>query len=91
MRKTVIVLFLLLLALPLPCQAQRFRGIEVFGGYSYLKDNIGSLINPAQNPFVLPSNDVGLNGWQASLTENATNWFGVWPDTVAGDNRDGHR
>jgi opacity protein-like surface antigen len=82
---TSVALFLLFAAAPLPCQAQPFQGTEVFGGYSFLRDNTSSSVDPfidclAQSFPVCDNrfgSNVGLNGWQAALTENVTKRLGV--------------
>jgi opacity protein-like surface antigen len=65
MRKLLFVASLLLL-LPLATQAQDKPKVEVFGGYSYLRtdDRI----------------DLDLHGWNASVTGNLNEWFGVKAD-----------
>jgi len=77
MRKTFLLLAILLIATPQAVQAQRFEGIEIFGGYSYLQNNLSSTYSPfyaARTPF---GSDFSLNGWQASITEKATDWLGI--------------
>ncbi|HET7100949.1 MAG TPA: hypothetical protein VFJ52_07360 [Terriglobia bacterium] len=78
MRKTFLLLVTLLLAAPQVVRAQRFEGIEFFGGYSYMKSDLsssfGALISPGPTA---PNGNFAMNGWQASITENATDWFGL--------------
>lgn len=88
MRKILWLAFLLPLFMPLPCRAQHLHGVEVFGGYSYLRDGISTTAQPVvcavapsapfnPCPTIFFGKDAGLNGWQASLTENATKSFGI--------------
>ncbi|HVB28624.1 MAG TPA: outer membrane beta-barrel protein [Terriglobia bacterium] len=77
MRKTLLLLVTLLVAVPQLARAQRFEGIEVFGGYSYLQNNLRSTYSPfyfSPTPF---GSNFALNGWQASITEKATPWLGL--------------
>lgn len=78
MQKTFLLLVTLLIAVPQVIKAQRFEGIEFFGGYSYLKSDLdipfATVTSPASDPF---TSDFGMNGWQASITENATDWLGL--------------
>jgi hypothetical protein len=77
MQKTFLLLVTLLIAVPQTIKAQRFQGIEFFGGYSYLQNNLSSTYSPF---YVTPTpfgNDFALNGWQASITEKATDWLGL--------------
>ena len=77
MQKTFLLLVTLLITVPQIVKAQRFQGVEFFGGYSYLQNNLSS----TYSPFYLPPTPVGsnfaLNGWQASITEKATDWLGL--------------
>ncbi len=58
--------FLFLLAIPLVAAAQtEYPPVEVFGGYSYLRAN---------------PEGFNLNGWNASVTGNITDWFGIEGD-----------
>jgi outer membrane protein OmpA-like peptidoglycan-associated protein len=59
-------LFLLLMLLAVPAFAQDYPKAELFGGYSYLRVNPGS---------GLPG--VNANGWNAALSGNVNDWFGV--------------
>jgi len=52
MRKHLVLPFLLLLLLP--ASAMAGGAADVFGGYSFLRENVGSGVN--------------LDGWNASLT-----------------------
>ena len=55
-----------LLAIPFAAFAQpEYPPAEVFGGYSYLKAN---------------PEDFNLNGWNASVAGNVTDWFGIEGD-----------
>ena len=77
MRRIFPLLGLLVFTMPHVAMAQRFQGLEIFGGYAYLKDNLSSTYSPfylTATPF---GNDFGINGWQASVTENATDWLGI--------------
>jgi len=65
MRKVLPAVSLLLL-IPLAAMAQdAYPRAEVFGGYSYFRANPDKL---------------NLNGWEASVAGNITNWFGVEGD-----------
>ncbi|HET7214161.1 MAG TPA: hypothetical protein VFL79_11270 [Terriglobia bacterium] len=77
MQKTFLLLVTLLIALPQAVKAQQIQGIEFFGGYSYLQNNLSSTYSPfylAPTPF---GSNFSLNGWQASITEKATDWVGL--------------
>jgi opacity protein-like surface antigen len=64
-RVFVCALFVLLLV-PLAAMAQPdYPAAEVFGGYSYFRAN---------------PEGFNLNGWNASLTGNITDWFGIEGD-----------
>lgn len=77
MQKTVLLFSFLVLAVPNALQAQGFRGIEVFGGYAYLRDNLRSTNSPFYPVAVPFGSNFSLNGWQASVTENAADWLGL--------------
>jgi opacity protein-like surface antigen len=78
MRNTCLLLITLLIALPQAARAQRFEGIEFFGGYSYMKSDLNPPFVFAVSPIPTASNsNFGMNGWQASITENATDWLGL--------------
>ncbi len=64
------VLFIasLLFSLPLATMAQEAPNVEVFGGYSYLRTEVGRALN----------ND--LHGWDASVAANLNKWFGIVVD-----------
>ena len=56
----------LLLLIPMAAMAQgEYPKAELFGGYSYFRAN---------------PDGFNLNGWNASVTANITNWFGVEGD-----------
>jgi opacity protein-like surface antigen len=56
----------LLLLIPMAALAQGgYPKAELFGGYSYFRAN---------------PDGINLNGWNASVTANITNWFGVEGD-----------
>jgi hypothetical protein len=77
MQKTFLLLVTLLFAVPQTIKAQQFQGIEFFGGYSYLQNNLSSTYSPF---YVTPTpfgSNFSLNGWQASITEKATDWLGL--------------
>ncbi|MCL5670961.1 MAG: hypothetical protein M1423_06665 [Acidobacteria bacterium] len=77
MQRTFLLLVTLLITLPQTVEAQQFQGIEFFGGYSYLQNNLSSTYSPfyiAPTPF---GSNFALNGWQASITEKATDWLGL--------------
>ncbi|MCL5005335.1 MAG: hypothetical protein M1404_02275 [Acidobacteria bacterium] len=77
MRRVVLLFGLLAFAMPQVALAQRFQGIEIFGGYAYLRDNLSSTYSPFYLSPTRFGNDFPLNGWQASVTENATDWLGI--------------
>lgn len=78
MRKTFLLLVTLFIAVPQVVRAQRFEGIEFFGGYSYVKSDLSSPFFFTTSPGPTASNgNFGMNGWQASITENATDWLGL--------------
>ena len=78
MRKTFLLLVTLLLAAPLVVKAQQFQGIEFFGGYSYMKSDLSSPFFFSPTPgATAPNSTFAMNGWQASITENATDWLGL--------------
>ena len=55
-----------ILVVPFAALAQpKYPAAEVFGGYSYLRAH---------------PEDINLNGWNASVTGNVTDWFGVEGD-----------
>jgi hypothetical protein len=65
MRKILFGVFLVMVA-PLAAMAQQeYPRAEVFGGYSYFRAN---------------PDGFNLNGWNASVTGNLTNWFGLEAD-----------
>jgi hypothetical protein len=64
MRKALFTSVLSLL-LPLPALAQEYPRVEVFGGYSYFRAN---------------PEGYNLNGWNASIAGNISNWFGIVGD-----------
>jgi hypothetical protein len=77
MRKLFLLLIMLLFAVPQLAKAQRFEGLEIFGGYSYMQNNLSSTTSPFYffpTPF---GSNFGLNGWQASVTEKAADWIGL--------------
>jgi hypothetical protein len=58
------VLILVLLLLPPAAAAQQAPKVELFGGYSYFRNEGGS----------------GLHGWNGSITANLNKWFGLVAD-----------
>lgn len=75
MQKSFLLFIALLLTIPQLARAQHFEGIEVFGGYSYLQDNLSSTYSPF---YVVPfGSNFSMNGWQASITEKAADWIGL--------------
>jgi len=84
-QKAVLLLCCVFFASTLACRAQRIPKVEVFGGYFHLGDALSSTTDPLISCLAQTSspcdnrfdNDVGLNGWQASLTENAKSWLGI--------------
>ncbi len=54
---------LIILSVPFAAMAQPgYPPVEVFGGYSYFRAN---------------PEEFNLNGWNASIAGNVTNWFGI--------------
>jgi opacity protein-like surface antigen len=53
----------LLVVVALPARAQNTPQLEVMGGYSYLRSDLSGA-------------DLGMHGWQGSVTENLNSWFG---------------
>lgn len=66
--RRVLCLFALVVIAALPAAAQAPKA-EVFGGYSYVRVNPGSGID-----------GINLNGWNASVTGNLNDWFGITGD-----------
>ncbi|MEJ2007180.1 MAG: hypothetical protein P8Z30_03335 [Acidobacteriota bacterium] len=77
MRKPCLLLVVLLFTLPQLARGQAIQGIEIFGGYSYLQNNLSTTYSPFYFPLTPFGSDFALNGWQASITEKATDWFGL--------------
>lgn len=77
MRKFFLVSTALLFVAPQIAYAQRLEGIEVFGGYSYLQNNLNSTVSPFYFPATTFGSNFALNGWQASVTEKAADWLGL--------------
>ena len=72
MKKAVVALALaILIAIPV-CAQDNYKA-EVFGGYQYTRINPGSGIS-GEN----------FNGWNASLTGNVNEWFGLTADFSGG-------
>ena len=67
MRRVLCILALVAVA-ALPAAAQGPKA-EVFGGYSYVRVNPGG-----------GDNGINLNGWNASVTGNLNDWFGITAD-----------
>ena len=57
----------LTVAVVLPAHAQETPQVELMGGYSYLRSDIGGV-------------DQGFNGWNGSITENLNHWLGGTAD-----------
>ncbi len=55
------------IALSLPVAAQETPKLEVFGGYSYLRQNVAGM-------------SFNLNGWNTSIAGNVTPWLGLVAD-----------
>ena len=62
MRKFMGLIALMALAI-IPAHAQTTPQVEIMGGYSYLRADMSGA-------------DIGLHGWNASLTENVNRWLG---------------
>ena len=78
MQKTFLLLATLLIAFPPFSMAQQFEGIEIFGGYSYMRTDLGSPFFYTTGPTpAAPNGKFTMNGWQASITEKATDWLGL--------------
>lgn len=77
MRKSFLLLVVLVFMLPQFARAQRFQGMEVSGGFSYLRDNLSSTYSPFYFPLTPFGRDFSLNGWQVSITEKAADWIGL--------------
>lgn len=77
MRNQFLLLITLLFTAPQLAKAQRLEGLEIFGGYSYLQNNLSSTNSPFYFPPTRFGSDFSLNGWQASITEKATSWLGL--------------
>lgn len=77
MRKAFLLLSALLLMLPQRANAQHLAGIEFYGGYSYLQNNLSTTYSPFYSPLTPFGADFALNGWQAGITEKATDWLGL--------------
>jgi len=57
----------LIVAAALPARAQDTPQVEIMGGYSYLRADMGGA-------------DLGIHGWRGSLTENVNHWLGGTAD-----------
>ena len=77
MWKPFLLFAALLIALPHVVKAQQIEGIEIFGGYSYLQNNISSTYSPFYGVPTTFGSNFAMNGWQASITEKATDWLGL--------------
>ncbi len=66
MRNLMLLIALMALVI-LPARAQNTPHVEVMGGYSYLRADLGG-------------KDIGLNGWNFSVTENLNSWLGGTAD-----------
>lgn len=77
MQKLLLLLVVFAFTFPQAARAQRIEGIEVFGGYSYLQSNLKSTYSPFYFPATPFGKSFGLSGWQASVTEKATDWLGL--------------
>lgn len=69
--KRLMVFTLLFLAFTVAAMAQDTPAAEIFGGYSYFRLN---------NTGPEGTDDVSLNGWNASLAINANRWAGFVAD-----------
>jgi hypothetical protein len=56
--------------------AQEMREWEVFGGYSFAVADVREYYKSTPILFTFRNQYVFLNGWEASVTENANHWFG---------------
>lgn len=77
MRKVLFLLVGLLFTVPQLALAQRFKSMEIYGGYGYQRDNLSSLFSPFYSSPTTFASDLSRNGWQVALTENATDWLGM--------------
>jgi opacity protein-like surface antigen len=57
----------LVAAAALPVRAQKTPEVEIMGGYSYLRADMGGA-------------DLGIHGWRTSLTHNTHSWLGGTAD-----------
>lgn len=73
----LLISILLVFTVPQLARAQRIEGVEIFGGYSYIQNNLSSTYSPFYYPPTPFGSNFPLNGWQASITEKATDWFGL--------------
>ena len=77
MRRIFPLLGLLVFTVPEVAMGQRVQGIEIFGGYAYLREDLRSTYSPFYLTPTRFGSNFPLNGWQASITENATDWLGI--------------
>jgi outer membrane protein OmpA-like peptidoglycan-associated protein len=68
LRKSLFIVGLVLILLPLSCWAQETPKAEVFAGYSYVR------VNPEGSP------SVNMNGFDFSVAGNVNQWFGLVAD-----------
>lgn len=78
-----LVLISSLLFLPLVAAAQDYHSWEFFGGYQFTRvdnhnrqDEVNLVTTIADIPHIDVGNHLNANGWNMSLQENKTSWFG---------------
>ncbi len=80
MLRKLFFLSVLLLFPSLAALAQETPQWEVFGGYSYLRVDLGPTSPLPSFDQIIGSGHVSVNGWHASIAENVTSWFGAVVD-----------
>jgi hypothetical protein len=70
MRKTLLLAWIFLLAAAPAAAQEPPPRAELYAGYSYARLNPGGLAG----------NEMNLNGWNAAIQGNVTNWFGIVGD-----------
>ncbi|MBI4482280.1 MAG: hypothetical protein HY652_05255 [Acidobacteria bacterium] len=69
-------LFLIVLSFATPCVAQETPAWEFFGGYSFQRSDVREYFKSSPILFTFRNQDVNLNGWETSVTENLNRWLG---------------